>query len=168
MKQETSMSIAPDINRLRATLLYDQDTGKFYSLRQLGLGNAPRLVGSIGKRGYAIVCFEGHRYTAHRLAWFYVTGQWPELDIDHINGVRHDNRFCNLRAVTRKQNRENTRVSWSSSGFRGVSWSKSRSAWVAKVGHNGRQLILGYFADKVEAAAAAKAGRDRLFTHHTN
>jgi len=70
--------------------------------------------------------------------------------------------------VTRKQNRENTTVIWSSSGFRWVSWSKSRSAWVAKVGHNGRQQIIGYFADKVEAAAAAKAGRDRLFTHHTN
>ena len=162
------MSIAPDIDRFRATLSYDQDTGEFYSLRQLGCDNAPRLVGSIGKRGYARVHFEGRRYAAHRLAWFYVTGQWPELDIDHINGVRHDNRFCNLRAVTRKQNRENTTVIWSSSGFRGVSWSKSRSAWVAKVGHNGRQQILGYFADKVEAAAVAKAGRDRLFTHHTN
>lgn len=162
------MSIAPDIDSLRATLLYDQDAGKFYNLRKLGCGDAPRPLGSVGKRGYAKVYFGGRCYPAHRLAWFYVTGQWPELDIDHINGVRHDNRFCNLRAVTRKQNRENTIVSWSSSGFRGVSWSKSHSAWKAQVGHNGRQHILGYFADKVEAAAVAKAGRDRLFTHHTN
>lgn len=158
----------PNIDRLKATLSYSSDTGDFYSLVPCNSGGSPKRVGSIGTRGYVRVYFGGRYYAGHRLAWFYATGEWPDKDVDHINGIRHDNRLCNLRAATRKQNKENMTVTWSASGARGVTWCKKRKAWKAQVRHNQRQHNLGYFSDLQAAAEAAKAGRDRLFTHHTN
>ena len=162
------MTQPPNLDRLRAMLSYNAATGEFFNLAPCSGGGLPRRVGNINRSGYMRVHFGGRFFAAHRLAWFYVTGQWPEKDIDHINGIRHDNRLCNLRAVTRKQNRENTTVSWSASGVRGVTWCKKRKAWKAQVRHNQQQYNLGYFSDVNEAAAAAKAGRDQLFTHHQN
>jgi hypothetical protein len=97
----------------------------------------------------------GHRALAHRVAWLYMTGEWPAGDIDHINNNRSDNRFSNLRPATRSLNIANsTKKKSNSSGFKGVSFSKANRKWFAKITVNYRQQSLGYFNTPQEAHAA--------------
>lgn len=103
---------------------------------------------------------------AHRLAWFMHYGEWPKGDIDHINGVRSDNRMCNLREVSRKENTRNQQIrNTNKSGVTGVIQRGNR--WHANVFHDGRQIFLGSFQDKQDAIAARqKASSD--FGYHAN
>ncbi len=96
----------------------------------------------------------GKNYLAHRMAWLIVHGDLPDL-IDHANGVRDDNRLCNLRPATRSQNSSNTRRrSDNTSGYRGVSHRCHPIKWSAFIGVNGKTLHLGNF-DRPEDAAHA-------------
>lgn len=106
-------------------------------------------INSAGYRGGVIL---GHNVMAHRLIWAMVTGAWPDLQIDHINGDRTDNRWFNLRHVDNRTNSKNQkRRATNTSGHNGVFWMKSAKKWSAKVG----ALYLGVFASK-EAAIAAQ------------
>ena len=90
-------------------------------------------------------------------------GYWPE-SVDHINGIKTDNRLANLRAANHAENMQNSRLrSDNTSGFKGVTWDQRAGKWQAQVHMNGRCKFLGYF-DKVEVAAAkASAYREQ---HH--
>lgn len=149
-------------------LMYDEESGNFYSRRRYSQDGTPQRVGHIKPKGYGVVSASGWPYAAHRLAWFYVHGQWPEHEVDHINGNKTDNRICNLREVTKKQNQENRKNFNGKSGVRGVCWAESAGKWKAYIRHNKKLYNLGLFDSKEEAGAAAKAARDRLFTHHMN
>ena len=88
---------------------------------------------------------------------------------DHINGDRLDNRRCNLRAVTNAENCQNRgpRANrGSTSRFRGVSWKSDRGKWAAQVQVDGRNRVVGYFDDEIEAAEAARLARAEAYTHH--
>ncbi len=82
-------------------LRYEPDTGKFYWIKKpssrISVGSE---AGSIGGKGYRQIGFNGRNYAAHRLAWRLMTGEWPELEVDHINGAKGDNRWDNLRQVS--------------------------------------------------------------------
>lgn len=110
--------------------------------------------GSLRKDGYLEVEFRGVRVRVHRLVWFYVFGEWPQHDIDHINGVRDDNRICNLRDVTRSVNIQNQRASKGASGFLGVSWMKNDKRWQAKITVNGICKHIGLYLTAEDAHAA--------------
>ena len=89
-------------------LHYNTDTGDFI------WKNGPRagkLAGDVKKDGYRYIALINERYLAHRLAWFYVHGRWPEPQIDHLNRNGADNRLVNLREVTAKGNCENRPLS---------------------------------------------------------
>ncbi len=77
---------------------YDPETGLLYGKRK----ETP--VGSLNTEGYVKVKIRNKLYSLHRLAWFYVTGEWPKNIIDHKNRVKYDNRFSNLRDVTHIEN----------------------------------------------------------------
>ena len=98
---------------------------------------------------------DGKLYLAHRLAWLYVHGSFPEHHIDHINRDRADNRISNIREATPAENRQNASLQRNStSGFSGVSWTKRERRWRARIVVNSREIGLGYFVDKQSAADA--------------
>lgn len=152
---------------LLGLIRYDQETGLFFNQSKLDDEGSLTQTGSLDTRGYMKVYVKGRYYRAHRLAMFYVTGEWPKHDVDHINGIRDDNRFANLRCVTRQQNAQNRTKVMGKSKFRGVCWCKQQQKWKAYATVNYKLNVFGFFNSEEEAGAAAKAGRDRLFTHHT-
>jgi hypothetical protein len=112
---------------------------------------------------------DGRRYGEHQLVWLAETGDFPSHRIDHINGVRDDNRRINLRPATAKQNNENTPVRKdNTSGYRGVSWRVRSRKWVAQIQHNKRKIHLGYFDTLEEARRAYTQTATQLFTHYAN
>ena len=107
-------------------------------------------------------------YCAHRVIWAMTTGAWPPEDIDHVNGVRDDNRIENLRAVTRAENLRNQAMRrTNTSGVMGVSWHRAAGKWQSMVTADGKQIHLGLFDDK-DAAAAARADAEIEYGFHEN
>lgn len=106
----------------------------------------------------------GKKLMAHRVAWLVHHGDWPDGEIDHINGNGHDNRACNLRVVDRKGNTRNVRrLRRNTSGQTGVSERGGR--WFAYINDNGRQISLGLFLAYEDAVRARKSAERRLGYH---
>lgn len=126
-------------------------------------------------RGYPEVRFTlpgGRRLflKAHRMAWAWTHGRWPEagLELDHINGHKADFRLANLREVDRVENQQNTkRQTNNTSGRMGVTWAKRERKWTAGIVLARRQHHLGYF-DTFEAACAARAQAEERLGFHPN
>lgn len=143
----------PSVDRVRSLLDYDPRTGVFRwtsTRRRSDLVN--RKAGCVRADGYVEITIDGKGYLANRLAWLHVTGEEPKADIDHINRIRSDNRFCNLRDVSRRvntQNREAARQD-STTGVKGVSPHGDR--WRVRITDaHGKRLHLGVFSTKHEA-----------------
>lgn len=113
------------------------------------------LAGRQNGNGYTRISIDGVSYYAHRLAWLWVHGEWPEHEIDHTNGLRSDNRVTNLRAAEHNENMQNQPLrSTNTSGRHGVSWSKLHGKWAAYIMTRGRKRHLGLFDDVDEAGRA--------------
>lgn len=107
-------------------------------------------------------------YRAHRVVWALHYGYWPIEQIDHINGIRSDNRLINLRSVSSPENNRNQKLlSTNSSGTTGVSFDKRSGKWEAYIGVNGKRRLLGYFAAIAEAKTARK-NAEVQFGYHAN
>lgn len=149
--------------RLKELLSYDQSTGLFTWLsRTSNRVSVGDIAGSAGKLGYVYIRLDGVRYLAHRLAWFYVTGEWPSNNVDHIDGNPSNNRLGNLRNVTQSGNLQNQRRahSGSTSGVLGVY--PSRKRFTASIKAEGKKKHLGQF-DTKEQAHAAYVNAKRVF-----
>lgn len=145
--------------RLREVLNYDPNTGGFtWRVATSSRACVGYRAGCIQKGvGYRLISVDGHLFNASRLAWLYVTNEWPQARVDHINLDKGDNRWCNLRAATTAQNGMNScRPSSNTSGFKGVSWSTHAGMWRAQIRVDGRLAHLGYF-DTPERAFVAYA-----------
>jgi hypothetical protein len=124
-------------------------------------------VGTLRKDGYRQVRIDGGQYREHRLVWLWHHGDVPE-QLDHINGVRDDNRIENLRPCNHSQNQYNTGPhSDNTSGYRGVCFDKGKNRWKARMmvtidGVSTRHVI-GMFNDPDEAAVAYNLEALRLF-----
>jgi hypothetical protein len=133
-------------DRLRELLSYDPYTGLFIRLRSIRRHKAGEIAGAAHGCGYVVIWIDQYRYLAHRLAWFYVYGKWPNKELDHRNGSRADNRIANLREATNPENSQNRSIrSDSTSGYPGVTWQKSRGKWQAKIGFAGTRRHLGLY-----------------------
>jgi len=101
--------------------------------------------------GYKSLGIGSATYRTHHVVWLYHTGCWPTGEIDHINGVRDDNRIENLREVSRTVNAQNLKGPHKNnkSGYLGVSARKQ--GWIAQIRHNGKKLYLGSFQTAPEA-----------------
>lgn len=149
------------LEQLREELHYDEVDGCLYwkhdrpGPERIDADGVSNRAGSTRKDGYLGISALGFKYLVHRLVWFYVKGVWPNDRIDHINGDRTDNRIENLREASAAQNSRNARLrSDNTSGYKGVSFDKTRKKWVARIIVNYRQNVLGYF-DSMEDAIAA-------------
>lgn len=140
---------------------YDKSTGLFSRKIKRTNGGS----GWKHKDGYVYIHILGKTYSAHRLAWFFVTGEWPKKDIDHINGVKHDNRIENLRDVDKSINAQNeVRVRKNNpTGLMGVWFRKDRNKWVASIRIHRKSIRLGAFLTKEEAHKAYIEGKRK---HH--
>lgn len=123
----------------------------------------------VGVDGYKRCSILKKYFQLHRLIWLYMTGEWPKGEIDHINGDRSDNRWCNLRDVSHKENSINLKLSKrNTSGTIGVSFNKREKSWIANIQNKeGKQTYLGTFKTKEMAVAARKAAEIE-FGYHPN
>ena len=154
---------------LKSLLSYDADTGIFRWLVCRG-GNKPGdAAGGFSSDGRIVIGINRRLYLAHRLAWLYANGSWPENEIDHINNDPTDNRLANLRCATRAKNQCNVRLlSRNKSGVKGVSWDSISGKWVARICHDGKYLNIGRFYSICSAEQAIKAARERLHGEFAN
>lgn len=142
-------------DRVKTLLSYDPDTGVFRW--KTARSNAARLsvAGTVCKKGYRRISIDAKTYAAHRLAWLYVYGVYPDVEMDHINRCRDDNRIQNLRLANRFVNTQNTNNRKDNvSGHRGVGWHKASSKWRARISVNNKNLNLGSFLSFDEAVNA--------------
>ena len=140
--------------RVKELFHYDADTGLFTRFPAKNIRRGQNCVGTIN-RGYLRIKIDYKLYSAHRLAWLYVHGEWPNDQIDHINGDRADNRISNLRAATHSQNRQNIHKvrSNSKSGLIGAMWDSYNNKWRSKIRFEGKCKHLGYFENAEQAHA---------------
>jgi hypothetical protein len=119
---------------------------------------AGQVAGGLLTDGYVSVAIDGHHYLAHRLAWLLAYGQWPNGQIDHINGARADNRLSNLRLATGAQNCRNQKTKRSKSGLKGAAWCSTRQHYIATIRTEpGKRKTLGRFKTAEEAHEVYKA-----------
>ncbi len=136
---------------LKRLMSYEPETGAFVWISGLRAGVE---AGSWHSRGYKTACIAGRSYKCHRLAWLYVYGVWPADEIDHINGIKHDNRIVNLREATRRQNMQNmvNPKQGNKTGLRGVS--PSGRKFMARISDASQEHYLGLFNTAQEAHQA--------------
>lgn len=150
------------IEKLKALLDYEPHTGTF-KWRVSRKGGAIRgdQAGSVYDNGYRYIRVDNCKYFAHRLAWFYTHGTWPQNQLDHRNGNRDDNRIANLREATHPQNQQNRSSAISrSAGLLGTRLKKGR--WEAAITSDGVRHYLGRFSTTAEAHAAYLKAKSRL------
>lgn len=151
---------------LQELLSYDCDTGIFTRTistnNKWGIG---RVAGSINKKGYIKINLNGKKYFAHRLAWLYVYGVWPENQIDHKDTIKHHNWISNLRNVTNSENMQNQIKAkcHNKTGFLGVSL-HPHGKYTAQIVIGGRKKHIGQFLTP-ELAHAAYIEAKRV--HHS-
>lgn len=152
--------------RAKQLFNYCPMTGKLFNKVSRSTAMIGQEAGSKNDRGYCNVSVDGKNYLVHRVIWLMVYGTWPDDQIDHVNGIRDDNRLCNLRAVGQIENMRNRKTPKSnSSGTMGVHWNKRESCWRARIKVNGNLIELGHFKEKAEAIAARKAAELELGFH---
>lgn len=143
------------LQRLKERLSYNPDSGIFTwrqsPAKRVKIGD----VAGTKCNGYIRIFIDSKGYAAHRLAWFYVYGEWPSHQIDHINRLKDDNKISNLRDISIRENAENRLHQINSkSKQKGVSWIERDKKWAAKIMANGKEFYLGAFKDMEHAIVA--------------
>lgn len=152
---------------------YDHESGLVsyaYQYLNSGIPIQKDVAGWINHAGYVRLSVAKKEVFAHRFAYRVMTGHdVPKgKEIDHINGIRSDNRWCNLRLVDRTRNNMNAKVQVNNScGIKGVYFDKRRELWVAEIKANHKKHFLGRFATMQEAAEARAKAESELFGEYS-
>lgn len=154
-------------SELKLALSYDRETGVFTRICIPGTR-----VDLVNKKtncldsstGYIRIRVDNRLYYAHRLAWLYEFGEVPSLYVDHINGVKSDNRIQNLRLADNSQNMHNRMATKASkTGYKGVFITPSTGKYIAKIKINGKPKSLGTYETAELAFDAYKKAADEFF-----
>ena len=153
--------------KVRSLLYLNDSTGEFFwAAARSNRHPKDAKAGSVTSQGYVRINLLKRPVLAHRLAWLYVYGKWPDGELDHINGDPADNRICNLREVSHAKNMQNIhKKSNTVSGIKGVSLFRGLQ-WKAQITHQYKATHLGYFATKEEAALAYAKAATVMHTHN--
>lgn len=155
------------VERLRKVISYNPDTGHLTwnekpPNRPIKIGDR---AGYVHWKGYRRITIDNREYAEHRIVWLLNYGEWPALAVDHINGVKDDNRIVNLRQATNGQNRANSGPNKNRAMPKGVT--KKKYGYVAQITTNNKRVCLGFFKTPDEAAAkyreAAKIAHGEFF-----
>lgn len=152
-------------DRLKEYLLYDPTSGFLFwkksKSRSIFVGKE---AGNLTQRGYKTFRFDKKVYKTHRVCWFLYYGNWPKGEVDHINGLKDDNRISNLRDVSHRENMLNKKSqSGSTSKYKGVYWHKSNKKWRATLWNGSSKLHLGMFDCETSAALAYDEAAKQVF-----
>ncbi len=145
------------VERLRELLDYDPETGVFTwrgkTNRRIRVG---AIAGNVNSRGYISIGVDDRNYTAHRLAWLWMYGEWPKNEIDHVNGIRTDNRLNNIRDVVHSVNMQNAQAPRprKTFGHMGTTYIKASNKWQAQIKVNDNYFYLGLFDSSEQAHKA--------------
>ncbi len=144
-----------DVRRL---FNYNENTGVFrYKTRAANCIQIGDIAGGVSSKGYIAINIKWKPYQAHRLAWLYMTKDWPKYDIDHINRIKTDNRFSNLRDIPHFANNLNN-------GGKGYYWNVRMGKWAVQVRINKKQIHIGYYSTEIAAAYSAFVWRERAMS----
>jgi hypothetical protein len=140
---------------LKQRVSYNKETGKFTRLASKRGDAANKETGTLTNNGYVLLWVAGNLQKAHRMAWLYEYGELPDCDIDHINGIKSDNRIDNLRPATRSENNQNRRMSNKNNKHCTIGVSRNRiGKYVAGITINRKAIHLGCFETIEEASDA--------------
>jgi len=151
------------ITQQELKILFEYENGKL--IRKITKGNAKagNEFGNYRKDGYLQAEINRHKYLIHRLIYIYHHGIAPKF-IDHVNGIKSDNRIENLRSATISENNRNSkRRGNSKSGVKNVSWYPNAQKWAVRIYHEGKNKYFGSFDTKEEAETVAKVNRNLLY-----
>ncbi len=137
---------------LKSIFDYDKEEGKLYYRMNRGRCPAGSEAGTLHPNGYRYILIKGKSYRTHRLIWLLETGSWPTHNVDHLNRIKDDNRFSNLRDVPQRINTQNKSIRKDNkTGFAGVI--KYRNKFGTKITLDGKQTCLGLYETPEEAHA---------------
>lgn len=141
------------IDSIRKEISYCSSSGEFKWLKT-GRGRR-KLPGYFGSGGYILIRVLGVVYRAHRLAWYMHYGEWPDAQIDHIDGRPANNAISNLRLASSSENNRNASLrSDNKSGVKGVSWKIREQRWAVQISVNRKNITIGYFKELEKAKMA--------------
>lgn len=149
-------SIPLTAERLKQLVHYDPETGIFTAITTRGRVSAGQPIGAKTVQGYLSHEIDSRAYLLHRLAWLYMTGEWPKEQVDHRDEDKTHNAWSNLRAASNAQNQRNIKTSKANtSGRRGVTWHGRIKKWQARIRVDYKLIHLGYF-ESIDAAAQVR------------
>ena len=142
---------------LKRQLHYNPDSGVFiWRIFKNGCVQRGDIAGTLNNE-YIRIKIDSKNYSAHRLAWLYMYGEFPKKCIDHINRIKDDNRISNLRDVSLSINQRNRRLNKNNkAGYRGIYFNKKISKWIAQIKVNNVSTNLGGFKYKKDAIKKRK------------
>lgn len=143
--------------RLKEIIEYFPESGIFVWRSDRGRARGGRVAGTLSREGYIVIWADGKAYKAHRLAFLYMTGECPKQETDHINGIRTDNRWQNLREATKHQNAINKKTG------RGYYQMPGSEKFMARVKVHGKIIYLGTHVTEALAHEAYIEGCKKYF-----
>lgn len=154
--EDYTSNLSPELTFELANQLYNycEETGEITCKVDFNNYKIGDKITILNKSGYKTVSYNRKSIPAHRLAWLMKEGYWPEYQIDHINRIKGDNRWCNLRHITPSCNIRNTGLSKANtSSVKGITMNNKLNKWVAFIGFGNSSVYLGMFSDFTEAVA---------------